>query len=298
MSWNPEAPIARALAVLVAAPNADDARLREALGDDRDAGAGEILQAARARFAQGDAHWFPCAGDACRAARAGVATGADPPYVVSETTCQGPCDHAPVGVFRVGDRVETLRGFDAASDAFDAWLRSAALAGHLWTESAARVAHRFDPVHGAGDTALDPFGFLVGHFRGEGEYATHDGTFWKEVLGAWEANGRVLSLRMAVSFPLRDGRRDSHEALVVVSEEEDAICGRGYEDSGALREYQFDVRSDGSLWFADRPPGHGHSARRARKGLVPTEHGYREVLQVEREDGAFDEYSRIEMLRV
>ena len=75
-----------------------------------------------------------------------------------------------------------------------------------------------DPVHERAkpDTHLKRLRFLLGHFHGEGCYATGGYRFEKEVVGGLEAGGRFIALRMAASYPLADGRKDIHRALVIV----------------------------------------------------------------------------------
>ncbi len=288
---------ATALGRLASAPDASD----EALASGLDGAAAEsgAIARARDRFAIGDAHWFRCGGEACRVFPGPSGLGAGSPCVETVTGCQGRCERAPVGVLRVGTRCETYAGFAGPTRAFGDALRAVAAAGHFWVAGA--EAQRIDPVHDAPGAApaelpLAPFAFLVGHFRGVGGYPGAEGRFFKELVGSWDAGAQVLSLRMAVGFPLRDGRRDRHEALVLIRRDERGFVGHAFADGGGQRDYRYQVESDGTLCFDDRAPGHGDRATRARKRLIPTECGYDERLEVERDDG-FALYSEVAMVR-
>ena len=78
-------------------------------------------------------------------------------------------------------------------------------------------------------------------------------TFSKEVIGAFEAGGRFIALRMDASYPLPDGRR-MHKALVIVGSEpsSDTIKAHVYTDGGTVREYCIES-GDGQLHFDDVP---------------------------------------------
>ncbi len=294
--------VAAALGVLVARPAASDDDLLMALAETEADDLPAAVAAARARFAVGDAHWFRCAGDACRGYVGPPGLGAGSPCTVSDTGCQGLCERAPLGALRVGDRVERFARFASGDADLGAALRRIAGDGHFWGDAAAAVERRIDVIHdpsGSASSSLvgSPVACLAGHFRGTGRYAAREGRFYKELLGSWDANGTLLTLRMAVGFPLRDGRRDGHEALVVIRRDGEGFVGTAYADSGAPREYRYAVEADGTLCFADRPPGHGDAATRARKRLVPDAHGYTERLEVER-NGDFVLYSEVPMRRV
>lgn len=292
---------ARALGVLAARPDASDEDLVMALDDVSEPWAAAAR--ARERFGVGDAHWFRCAGDACRGFAGPPGLGEGSPCAHSDTGCQGHCEHAPVGVMRSGTRCESFARFSGSEQDLGVYLRRVAAAGHFWVDASAAEALRFDPVHDAAPNADpaplrdSPVAFLAGQFRGRGRYTGNDAYFYKELLGTWDAGGKVLSLRMAVGFPLRDGRRDRHEALVLIRRDEEGWVGLAYTDGGDQREYRYEVESDGALCFADRAPGHGDRATRARKRLVPTDRGYHERLEVER-DGGYELYSEVTMVRV
>ena len=147
--------------------------------------------------------------------------------------------------------------------------------------------------------ALQPLRFLLGAFRGEGRYVNRSGSFEKEVTGSWEAGGRFLGIRMSVVYPLLNGRRDIHEALVLIgSPAHDGIfVAHAYTDSGAIVEYRLSYE-DGALSFADRPPNeHGLQVARARKSFTPTVEGFEERLDIDRGDGRFEPYSVITLRR-
>src|SRR5256885_1523012 len=90
--------------------------------------------------------------------------------------------------------------------------------GRLSSSPRPGSAPRMDGAHGAWRPAgqLRAARFLVGRFRGEGRFVTTGDVFEKEVVGAYEAGGRFISLRMQASYPLPDGGSDVHRALVVV----------------------------------------------------------------------------------
>lgn len=141
--------------------------------------------------------------------------------------------------------------------------------------------------------ALQPLRFLLGSFRGEGRYINRDGSFHKEVTGSWEAGGRFLGVRMSVVYPLVDGRKDIHEALVLIGPpaQDGLFVAHAYTDGGAIVEYRL-TYENGTLSFADRPPNeHGLQAARARKSFTPTVDGFEERLDIDRGDGRFEVYS-------
>jgi hypothetical protein len=147
--------------------------------------------------------------------------------------------------------------------------------------------------------ALQPLRFLLGHFHGEGYYVHRAGTFEKEMTGSWEAGGRFLGLRMRVTYPLQDGRKDIHDALVLISppSENGLFVAHAYTDGGAIVEYHLSYEAD-MLSFADRPPTeHGLQVTRARKCLMPTVDGFEERLDIDRGDGRFEPYSVIVLRR-
>lgn len=148
--------------------------------------------------------------------------------------------------------------------------------------------------------ALQPLRFLLGHFHGEGRYVHRAGTFAKDMTGSWEAGERFLGLRMTVTYPLQDGRKDIHAALVLIGPPADTglFAAQAYTDGGAIVEYHL-TYENGTLFFADRSPTeHGLQVTRARKCLIPTVEGFEERLEIDRGDGRFEPYSVITMRRV
>lgn len=141
--------------------------------------------------------------------------------------------------------------------------------------------------------------FLLGHFYGEGHYVGRPGSFQKEVTGVWEAGGQFIGLRMAVNYPLKDGRNDRHQALVLIGLNPTTrqIESWAYTDGGMIHEYPLEL-DQGTVRFPDRPPRHDVGGRRARKVLSPTEDGYEERLEVEQADGQFGVYSVLLMRRL
>jgi hypothetical protein len=147
--------------------------------------------------------------------------------------------------------------------------------------------------------ALQSLRFLLGHFRGEGRYVHRSGTFEKEMTGSWEAGGRFLGVRMSVIYPLADGRKDIHEALVLIGppSEKGLFVAQAYTDGGAIVEYHLTYEA-GAVSFADRPPNeHGLQIARARKCFTPTADGFEERLDIDRGDGRFEPYSVIALRR-
>jgi len=147
--------------------------------------------------------------------------------------------------------------------------------------------------------ALQPLRFLLGHFHGEGRYVHRTGTFEKDVTGSWEAGGRFVGLRMSVTYPLGDGRKDIHDALVLIGSpsENGLFPAQAYTDGGAIVEYRL-AYENGALSFADRPPTeYGLQVARARKCLIPTVDGFEERLEIDRGDGQFEPYSVIALRR-
>jgi hypothetical protein len=264
------------------------------------------LAAARTRWSALPACFYPCGGDDCR--RAGGSEliwehdlGGGSPCGLLPTGCQGACARGPVATLRVGDRVEyfgPIPNARAAQEIARFALRAASEQS-LLADPGDTGALRFDPAHQARARApSSPIDFLAGHFRGRGSYAAKAGFFLKEVWGSWDAGGQVLSLRMGVSYPLADGRHDSHTALVVLEPRDAArAVGRAYGDGGGIREYEYEIAPDGTIAFSDRPPGHGHPSVRARKRLVPHHRGYEEILEVGA-GGRFEVYSRVSLRRL
>ncbi len=288
----------------------DAERLRARLVGRGVIGDGTPLEAAldrsRVWFFDAPAHLFVCGGRPCRErsrdfAGASARLGSCRTDVLSAgiTGCQGPCKHAPVATLRVGERctvfaqVHDICDWEAVLD----YATRAAQAGTLLVDPAGAQAFVFDPVHqpDRGSVALQRLAFLVGHLR-QGLYAHRDGGFHKEVVGSWEAGGRFIGIRMAVSYPLGDGRSDIHQALVLVGHDAAARAyqARAYTDSGTTRDYTLALEGD-RVVFSDRVPGHGVSASRARKILIPRERGYDELLEVQGDGEPFRAYSIVEL---
>jgi hypothetical protein len=221
---------------------------------------------------------------------------------ISKTGCQGPCKQAPVIALRIGTRSETFAQMTAPDDwraLFD-FVKTAVKAGSLLIDAGAAEDFRHDPVHDHGKPSvhLKPLRFLLGHFRGEGRYAMANYAFHKEVIGSFEAGGRFIALRMDASYPLADGRRDVHRALVIVGSETSSgtITAHAYTDSGIVREYSI-ARIEQVLEFPDLAPGHANQWKRARKIIRATPDGFEENLEVDGGQG-FVPYYTIPMRRV
>ena len=220
---------------------------------------------------------------------------------ITKTGCQGPCKQAPVLSLRIGDKQEMFAEVAADIDwrAVLNYSQAAVRAGTLLVDTGVAEKFRFDPVHDheKPSTHMQPLEFLLGHFRGEGRYAMIDYVFHKEVIGSFEAGGRFIALRMDASYPLADGRKDNHKALVIVGAEPSGnIAAHAYTDGGQMREYAIE-RKESTLEFADTPPGHAGQWARARKILRPTPDGFEERLEVDPGDG-FVPYYVIPMRRV
>jgi hypothetical protein len=221
---------------------------------------------------------------------------------ISKTGCQGPCKQAPIVSLRIGERSEMF----AHVITQDHWravlefVKAAVQSGSLLIDAAAAEDFRHDPVHDHGKPSahLKPLRFLLGHFRGEGRYAMTEYAFHKEVIGSFEAGGRFIALRMDASYPLADGRKDVHKALVIVGSDESSgdFTAHAYTDGGIVRKYAI-ARSEQALEFADLAPGHPNQWKRARKIIKPTPEGFEENLEVD--DGrGFVPYYTIPMRKI
>jgi hypothetical protein len=267
------------------------------------------LALARSWFFEGAAHLFVCGGEPCRKRScdfASVEARLSPDVnglPVSVTACQGPCKQAPVGTLRVGERCQMFAQVHDVCDweAVLSYADRARLSGTLLVDSGSAEAFRFDPVHDhdRASVPLQRLAFLVGHFSGEGYYPDRGGTFHKEVLNSREAGGRFIGLRMAVTYPLEDGRNDVHEALVLVGYEAESgtYTARAYTDSGTTSDFVLTVDGERVI-FADRVPAHVAGATAARKVLTRRSGGYDEVLEVARPGEPFRAYSVLELRRV
>jgi hypothetical protein len=262
----------------------------------------EALARAAQHFAAGDRQLFLCRGEACRPAPDSADAAARAGVLSCDTGCQGECERGPMATLLFDGAARSFGGLDTreAWRDLNAYIARCVAAGSALVEDGAAKALRFDPDHPETGPDLAPFAFLHGHFRGEGVYGTSGRSFRKEVIGRWEAGGAALSLRMEVAYPLPSGGVDAHEALVLVTPERDGEfwIGRAITDGGVTQAFRYAFDADsGALHFSDRPPGHGHSAKRARKLLIPAADGYEERLEVER-DGGFETYSSILLTRV
>jgi hypothetical protein len=274
---------------------------------------GEVLAAlerARQLFFAGEVRLFLCHGRPCRERVRFDASEqtlrnleAECALPISLTECQGPCKQAPVATLRVGQCCEMFSQFTKPADwqtVLDFAMR-AATAGTLLINQGEAQPFRFDPVHVHKklNPVLQRLQFLLGQFRGEGQYMNAPGYFHKEMVGSLEMGGQFLSLRMGVAYPLADGRKDIHEALVMVgvNPATSQLEGRAYTDGGFVHDYQLELQNDGVL-FADKIPRHVVGVTHARKILQPTPDGFEERLEVGRETGHFEPYSVIAMHRV
>jgi hypothetical protein len=269
------------------------------------------LARARQQFYEGSAHFFLCMGRPCRQRQKFTTSEAalqqlvdGTPLMLSTTECQGPCKEAPVGTLRIGQRSEMFAEFRQEDDWHTVldFARRAAAANTLLIDPGAAQPFQFDPVHDHEKVSvpLRKLEFLIGHFQGEGEEVTVTGpsAFVKELIGTWEAVGHCLALRMGVTYPLADGRKDTHTAFVAIGANPttDHIEARAYTDGGNM--HDFHLRFEGeTLMFDDKPPGH-LGVQRARKLLRPTAYGFEERLEVERSEGRFEPHYVIAMHRV
>jgi len=267
----------------------------------------EVLESGKARYLEGDACLFVCAEHPCREkAQFDISPEAAEPagergIPVRTTGCQGPCKQAPVLSLRVGSRCEMFGQVGSTTDwqTIVQFAERARNGGTLLTDAGEAAHFRFDPVHGApnGSVHLRSLQFLLGHFQGDGRYVNGSYSFQKQTIGTLEAGGRFIALRMDASYPLADGLKDVHAALVVVGPDESGnIRARAYTDSGVVRKYSVQV-DKGFLSFDDVPPAHATQGR-ARKVLSPTYDGFEERLEVDDGRGAFTPYYVIQMRKI
>ena len=270
----------------------------------------EALEHARQHFDTGAAHFFLCTGVPCQqrqkfdsSAQALGRLQEDGHLVVTRTACQGPCKHAPVATLRVGQRCEMFAQFMRETDwrAVVDFAERAAAAGTLLISPGEAQPFRFDPVHDHDNASgpLQELQFLLGHFQGEGTFADGTPCFQKEAVGTWEVNGRFLGLRMGVTYPLADGQKDTHTALVMLGVNSDTgdLEGRVYTDGGSIHDYHLEFTGE-AVRFNDRPEAHHNTpASRARKILRVTDYGFEERLELDRGSGQFELYYVVPMHR-
>jgi (2Fe-2S) ferredoxin len=221
---------------------------------------------------------------------------------VTRTGCQWFCKHKPVVALRLDGQRELFGRTTCEADrqAVAEFARAAAAERSLLAPERSNVeGFHFDPDH-ADDVATAPLRsvhFLVGRFRGEGRYADGTYSFRKEVVGAYEAGGRFVTLRMEARYPTTDGGTDVHRALVVVgaTPESNRLAGRAFTDGGDIHDYAVHCR-DAVLVFDDQSPDHGTPWRAVRKLLRPRPDGYDECLEVDRGRG-YEPYYETEMRR-
>jgi hypothetical protein len=261
------------------------------------------IQRATREYLQGDNRLYLCGANPCCNAcsfdtsdTALAAAGRMGGLPVSITGCQGQCKHAPVLSLRVGDRSQMFAPVASEDDwlAELTFVKTAVQADSLLVSPGEAETFLHDPVHEPGrpDVHLKALRFLVGHFRGEGRCIANGYTFQKEVIGTFEAGGRFISLRMAASYPLADGRKDTHRALVIVGQKPTSrsITGHAYTDGGNIREYEVE-QHDPSLLFADSPPDCTRQWKHSRKLLKPTNEGFEERLEVDAGEGFITFYT-------
>ena len=252
-----------------------------------------VLTQAKENYCEGKNRLYLCAAQPC-CGQSSFDTSADAleslsrelGLPIAKTGCQGPCKQAPVLSLRIGERQQTFAQVNSEKDwrAVLAFVKAAVQTGSLLIDPGEAEEFLHDPVHDHGKPSaqLKPLGFLLGHFRGQGRYAMNSYAFDKEVVGTFEAGGRFIALRMDASYPLADGRKDVHKALVIVGSEaaSGTITAHAYTDGGVVREYRVERREQ-MLQFADEPPGHRDRWKRARKILRPTVDGFEERLEVD-----------------
>ncbi|MGH7871229.1 MAG: hypothetical protein ACREQO_03300 [Candidatus Binatia bacterium] len=269
----------------------------------------DVLQRSQEQYFAAENHLYLCAAQPCCSKMAFdtsdnelTAVSRDAGLPISKTGCQGPCKQAPLLSLRIGARHQAFAQVCGEKDwrTVLAFVKAAVHAGSLLVDTGNVEEFRYDPVHDHAKPSahLKPLRFLLGHFRGEGRYAMSSYSFHKEVIGTFEAGGRFIALRMDASYPLADGHKDVHKALVIVGLESASgnITAHAYTDGGIVREYAIE-RTEQALEFADLPPGHSEQWKRARKILSPTQDGFEERLDVDAGAG-FIPYYTIPMQRL
>jgi hypothetical protein len=177
----------------------------------------------------------------------------------------------------------------------------AASEGTLLVTPGEAQSFRFDPVHDHDTTSgpLQKLKFFLGHFQGDVESTDGGENFHKEAVGTWEVNGRFLGFRMAVAYPLPDGRKDIHTAFVMIGVNPDSgdFDAHVYTDGGGVHDYRLEVDGD-TVTFSDRVETHHRvNPTRARKVFCPTPYGFDERLEFDRGSGEYELYYRIPMHR-
>jgi hypothetical protein len=145
---------------------------------------------------------------------------------------------------------------------------------------------------------LATLGFLVGRFEGEGSLGRGATRVSKHVVGRWEVGGHFLSLAMTASYLVNQTLADVHHALAVVgvvTRPDGSLEARVFTDGGEIYEHRLVVEA-GRLSFRDRVP-HEVRASEARKILVPTDYGYDETLEIDRDGRGFERYSLVRLRR-
>ena len=144
---------------------------------------------------------------------------------------------------------------------------------------------------------LATLGFLVGRFEGEGALGRGVTKISKQVVGRWEVGGHFLSLAMTASYLVDHTVADVHHALAVVGvrRPDGSLEARIFTDGGEVYEHAL-VVEPGRVSFRDRVP-HETRASEARKILVPTDYGYDETLEIDRDGRGFERYSLVRLRR-
>ncbi len=223
--------------------------------------------------------------------------GPDKACPVTFTQCQGPCKQAPFATLRIGTETRQFSQFSNPSDwtLISKQIQNAVVQNTLvidWGSASPFVFNFTDPT-ASQDVHLKSLQFLVGHFKGQGRFIDFDKTFDKEIIGAWELGG-FLSIRMTATYPMQNGRQDTHRVMVILGKDpaEAHISARAYTDHGMT--IDFTIQQNGSeLEFEDTPPGRFGKKARARKRIYPVNDGLKEVLEIDRGDGEFKPYYEV-----
>jgi len=266
----------------------------------------ETLLRAESRFAEGKAHLFICDGAPCKKLNFTFPENDAikiKNYKVSLTECQGPCKQAPVATLRINDDCQMLAQVSGVQDwnAVLKFVEQATAMESLIGDPGQAAPYFYDPVHDPDkqNVQLLKLDYLIGHFRGEGNYLDNSRGFKKEVMGSWEVGGRFISLRMAATYFLPDGGNDIHKAMVVLGFNPETMqyTATGYTDSGNCQPYTIEMK-EGAMVFKDRPPGRFGPDAKARKILKPQEKGFEEILEVDKGNGVFEPFYYVKFERV